>query len=213
MLRVRTTILLASLAIGLLGCGGWGGAFLASGAGRHLSCPAPKKQNLYFGPSRPVEQVARIARGNRPFSGPTLEIPIQWIVQLDGAPIPGRAPGQWWCVHDHEISVLPGHHRAIVMHDFEKRFFAGPLLGKSPIYSKTYHSMISFDAEAGHRYVPHSRCEAVGTPKESCKAWLVDEETGKVVARDVPAKVGDPQKRPPWREQKPKEGEKQQTDG
>ena len=102
------------------------------------------------------------------------------------------------------------------MYDFEKIVFLGPLLGKPPIYSKTYHSLIAFDAKAGHRYAPHSRCQNVATLKEKCEAWLVDEESEEIVARGTSVSIGDPLKRPPWRKQKPEQGPKEQnqeTDG
>ena len=194
--KIGTIIILAVLVIGLSGCvGDW----------RDLCLGSVENQNLYSGPPRPVEQVARIKRGNRVRHPPAYANDILWITELNGAPVPGSLPSRWQCIPRREITVLPDHHRIVVMYDFEKIVFLGPLLGKPPIYSKTYHSLIEFDAKPGHRYVPHSRCEGVGTPKEKCEAWLVDEESEKIVAHGTPVAIGDPLIRPPWREKNPGE--------
>ncbi len=205
--KIGTIIILAVLVIGLSGC---------AGALHDLCLGSVENQNLYSGPPRPVEQVARIKRGNIIWRGPTYANDIQWVIELNGAPVPGSLPSRWQCVTHREITLLPGYHRIVVMYDFKEIVFLGPLLGKPPIHSNTYHSLIAFDAKAGHRYVPHSRCEGVNTPKEKCEAWLADDETGKIVARGTPVSIGDPLKRPPWREQNPEQGPKEQnqeTDG
>ena len=212
-MRKRIAIGLAA-AIGLSGCGG--GGFLMALDGNLPGCNDPKNHKFYSGPPVPIEQVARIKRGNtqsRASARGGGHYHVQWIAQLNGAPTPGRVTKPWCANDSGELNVLPGRHRIVVMHDSED---GGGLFGPPALYSKTYHSLIVFDAKAGHRYAPHSRCQNVGTLKEKCEAWLVDEDSEKIVAHGTPVSIGDTPKRAPWREQEPKQepkGQNQKTDG
>ena len=145
-------------------------------------CLAPENQHLYSGPQRQATDVARLRRGLRVGS---FTVAVHWVISLNGEPVKGPFEplgANRGCPQRQLISILPGHHELVVKYHWEKRSMWHPLFGSTD-YSKTYRSLVRFEAKSNRGYVPHSRCEGIATPMEKCEVWLADEKTGEIIGR------------------------------
>ncbi len=124
---------------------------------------------LYSGPERQKEEVAIIDAGQNYEVTPT---PFLWSV--DGT----RFAGVWGS--DRPVEVLPGQHsvQAGLGWPLPNSWWAARFV------SDTIDEAMNFDAEAGHTYLVKASTPDYETAlTDGITSWIVDMETGKIVAR------------------------------